>query len=68
MITTDLQNPLEYAGNGVTVAFDIPWPVASSGELYVGATPMAGIVARNGSTWNDHVTLNLMKAGAWAAL
>lgn len=33
-----------------------------------GATPKTGVFARNGSTWNDHVTLHLMKAAAWTAL
>lgn len=32
------------------------------------ATPMSGVFARNGSTWNDHTTLNLMKAATWTAL
>ena len=34
----------------------------------VGATPLAGISAANGSSWNDGVTLNIRKAGAWVAL
>lgn len=34
----------------------------------MGATPLSGITAGNGSTWNDGVTLNLRKGGAWVAL
>ena len=34
----------------------------------VGATPLSGISAANGSTWNDGVTLNVRKTGTWVAL
>jgi hypothetical protein len=35
MITHDLRIPLVYAGNGVTVAFDVPWPVLEDSELFL---------------------------------
>lgn len=34
----------------------------------VGATPLSGITASNGSRWSDGTTLNIWKAGAAAAL
>jgi hypothetical protein len=71
MITTDLQNPLEYAGNGVTVAFDIPWPVASSGELYVAIVDDASGVETETTAYvvsgagNPTATLTLTAAHAF---
>lgn len=33
-----------------------------------GSTPLSGIVAGNGSRWSNGTTLNVRKAGSWAAL
>lgn len=38
------------------------------GEGGMGATPLAGFFARNGSTWNDHTNNYIRKAAAWVAL
>jgi hypothetical protein len=34
----------------------------------VGGTPLSGIVAQDGSIWNDGLSLNIRKGGAWVAL
>ena len=56
-----------YANAGGAGACDTA-AITLDGYGLVGATPLAGIVANNGSRWSDGTTLNIRKAGAWAAL
>lgn len=55
------------AGAGACNSSNVVLQVSSSNAEVV-ATPLAGITARNGSWFDDGLTLNIRKAGAWAAL